>query len=435
MRTEANRGTPVDMRTIDIFVSSPADVQKERAVAEQLIRSVAAEFNLPINVSYSNPLRGSKEEDEISVKREDFGDESTLILCPCFWEYPELEGDDFLEQIPNTGQYDLVINILWSRLGTALAQKCVMPDGSRPRSATEYEVAWVSAQSQRTPGFPGLHVYRNRATPAAPLEPKEKRENFCRQWDAVQEFCAGWEKNGETDFRKYCHDYQDLEEFENLFRAHFRDFLARQLDRVIDSTKPLRTVHYLESNRFRGLNFFDFEHAALYHGRTKAVGEVLDVLKNQATAKKRFVLVVGPTGSGKSSLARAGVLPLLTVGNGPWRRAVTRPGAGGSAGDPFDRLAAALLGEFALPELQDEESPDEWRNLASQLRQDPHGAAARIPKALDQLTRQELLLLDQGEIEELPARRSEGVEVVGQKSLGRVKPKMHLALVVDQLEE
>ena len=90
------------MRTIDIFVSSPADVQKERAVAEQLIRSVAAEFNLPINVSYSNPLRGSEEEGKNSVEREDFGDESTLVLCPCFWEYPELEGDDFLEQIPNT---------------------------------------------------------------------------------------------------------------------------------------------------------------------------------------------------------------------------------------------------------------------------------------------------------------------------------------------
>src|ERR1700730_3939594 len=423
------------MTTINIFLFSTADVKKERAVAEQLIRSVAAEFNLPINVSYSNPLQGSKEGDEISVEREDFGDESTLVLCPCFWEYPELEGDDFLEQIPNPGQYDLVICILWSRLGTALVQKCVMPDGSRPRSATDYEVAWALDRSKLTPGVPRLHVYRNRATPAAPLEPKEKRENLCRQWDAVQEFCAAWEKNAGTEFRECCHDYQDLEEFENLFREHFRDFLTRQLDRETGSRRAPQKVRYLESNPFRGLNFFDFEHAALYHGRTKAVGEVLDALKNQATAKKPFVLVLGPAGSGKSSLVRAGVLPLLTVGNGPWRRAVTRPGAGGDAGDPFDRLAAALLGKFALPELQDEESPDEWRNLASRLRKDPDDAVARIAKMLDQLAQQELLLLDQRETEGLPARRSEGVEVVGQKSLGRVKPKMRLALVVDQLEE
>ena len=436
MRAEANRGTPVDMRTIDIFVSSPADVQKERAVAEQLIRSVAAEFNLPLNVSYSNPLQGSKEEDEISVEREDFGDESTLVLCPYFWEYPELEGDDFLEQIPNPGQYDLVICILWSRLGTALVQKCVMPDGSRPRSATDYEVGWVLDQSKRTPGFPGLHVYRNRATPAAPLEPKEKRENLCRQWDAVQEFCAAWEKNGGTEFRECCHDYQDLEEFENLFREHFRDFLARQLDRAIDSRKALRKVRYLESNPFRGLNFFDFEHAALYHGRTKAVEEVLDALKNQATAKKPFVLVLGPSGSGKSSLVRAGVLPLLTqggtpVGNGPWRHALTRPGAGGVAGDPFDPLAAALLAKFALPELQDAATPDDWRNLASQLKKDPDGAAIRITEVLDQLTRHEL----DRPVVRLAPRFEHSKAAIIPKRPAQVKPKMRLALVVDQLEE
>ena len=54
---------------------------------------------------------------------------------------------------------------------------------------------------------------------------------------------------------------------------------------------------------------------------------------------------------------------------------------------------------------------------------------------LDQLTREELNLLDQRETEGLPARSSEGFEVVGQKSRGSVKPKMYLALVVDQLEE
>src|SRR4029077_8162499 len=107
------------------------------------------------------------------------------------------------------------------------------------------------------------------------------------------------------------------------FREHFRDFLARQLDRENGLKKALRKVRYLESNPFRGLNFFDFEYAAIYYGRTKAVGEVLDALKNQATVKKRFVLVVGPTGSGKSSLVRSGVLSLLTLDNGPWRRAVT----------------------------------------------------------------------------------------------------------------
>jgi hypothetical protein len=425
------------MKRVDILVSSSEDVQNERGVAERSIRSVAAELSLSVSVSYSNWLRRRKQEDAITEQAADSEREGTLLIGPYFWEHQDSKTEsEYCEHIRNPGQYDLVIKILWSRLGTRSAPMFVMPDGSPPGSATEYEVAWVLDQSKRTPGFPGLHVYRNRATPAASLEPKEERENLCRQWDAVQEFCAAWEKNAGTEFRECCHDYQDLEEFETLFREHFRDFLARQLDRETGSRKALRKVRYLESNPFRGLNFFDFEHAAIYHGRTKAVGEVLDVLKNQATGKKRFVLVLGPAGSGKSSLVRAGVLPLLTqvgtpVGFGPWRRAVTRPGAG----DPFDRLGAALLGKFALPELQDEESPDEWQSLASQLRKDPDDAAARIAKVLDQLAHQELDFLAQRKTEGLPARRSKGVEVLGQKSLGRVKPKMRLALVVDQLEE
>ena len=436
MRVAANPGTRVDARTIDIFVSSPADVQKEQALAEQLIRSAAAEFNLQINVSFSNPLRGSKAQNG-GVGGEDFDHESALVLCPCFWEYPDPERDGFVEQVPNTGQYDLVICILWSRLGIAPLHNCVMPDGSRPASATDYEIAWALDQSKWTAGFPRLHIYRNRATPTAPLEPKEKRENLLRHWDAVPNFFAEWEKNAGREFCESCHDYQDLEEFENLFREHFRDFLARQLDRETGLSNGLRRVRHWESNPFRGLNFFDFEHAALYHGRTRAVGEVLDALKNQATAKKRFVLVLGPSGSGKSSLVRAGVLPLLTrggtpVGDGPWRRALTRPGAA----DPFDALAAALVAKFCLPELQEGASSAECSSLASQLRKDPDRAAARIAEVLDQLTRLELdHLLDQRKTGALKRRRSQGVEAAFLKSLGEVKPQMQLALVVDQLEE
>jgi ketosteroid isomerase-like protein len=425
------------MRRIDILVSSFEDVQYERGVAERSIRSVAAELDVSISVSYSNWLRGPKEENKTTARPANDNRKDGLLLCPYFREHQDANAEsNYYEHIPNPGQYDLVICILWSQLGSRSPLMLVMPDGSKPRSATEYEIAWVLDQSKLTPGFPALHVYRNRSTPAAPLEPKEERENLCRQWDAVQEFFAAWEKSGGTESREFCHDYQDLEEFENLFREHFRVFLAGQFDREILAGRKRQKARYLESNPFRGLKFFDFEHAAIYHGRTKAVGEVLDALKNQTTAKRIF-LVVGPAGSGKSSLVRAGVLPLLTqgrtpLGNGPWRRAVTRPGAGGTAADPFDTLAAALRGKFALPEVQDAVWPEEPRNLAFQLRKDPDGAAAWIAEVLHQLSCQEL---DHLKTDGLSARKSEGVEVVRQKSLGRTEPKMRLALVVDQLEE
>ena len=76
--------------------------------------------------------------------------------------------------------------------------------------------------------------------------------------------------------------------------------------------------------------------------------------KGESERNGLFVLVVGASGSKKSSLVRAGVLPLLTQpktieGVGLWWWSVTRPGAGGSCGDCFDALAAALLEPLAIP--------------------------------------------------------------------------------------
>jgi hypothetical protein len=426
------------MKRIDILVSFSQDVENERSVAERLIRSIAAELGVSVSFSYSNWPRGLKQKDEITGSSANGDDEGPLLLGPYFWEYQDGTEQGYPDPIPKTDKYDLVVWILWSGLGIKLAQAFVTSDGSRSSSAIDTELARALNRSKRTSGFPTLHVYRNRATPATPLQPKEKREIFCRQWDSVQEFFAAWEKNGGTEFPECCHDYQDLDEFETLFRTHFRAFLAKQLD----GTESVgHKADDWEANPFRGLRAFDFEHAAIYYGRTKAVSEVLDTLKKQSTAEKRFVLVFGPAASGKSSLVRAGVLPLLTqggtsVGYGPWRRAVTRPAAGGTTRDPFDSLAAALLAKFALPELQDAVSPSEGRNLASQLRKDPDGAATRVTEVLDGLARHQLdHSLDERESERLSAPGSERAGAIRPNNLRRIEPKMQLALIVDQLEE
>ncbi|MBV8097783.1 MAG: AAA family ATPase, partial [Verrucomicrobia bacterium] len=326
------------MRTIDVFVSAASDVQKESAITEHLIRSVAAEFDLPVRASYSNPLRGSKE--DAAVEREDSG--ATPVVRVCFWDCPALPTADLSEW--DQSQYDLVICLRWSRLAPVPVQNCVLPNGSGPWLATDYDADSILAQSRATSKDQRLRVYRNRATPNSLLEPKEEREEMCRQWDAVQEFLARWEKDNPMQFRECYQGFLDLEEFANLFRQHFRNFIVEQIYRRIDSKKAPSKSRFRGLNPFRGLNFFDAEHAVFYCGRTRAIGEVLDALKRQATSRKPLVLVLGPSGSGKTSLLRAGVLPLLTrggtpVGGGPWSRIITRP----SVGDPIDTLAAALL--------------------------------------------------------------------------------------------
>jgi WD40 repeat protein/serine/threonine protein kinase len=425
-------------KTIRVFVSSMGDVQKERILAERTMRSVAAEFDVPVSARSANFQRLVEENRE----PEHHG---TLMVCPYFLEYQRFQANpDCQRQIPSTAEFDLVVSILWSRLGPLLDPSWMMPDGSSPRSGTQYEIAWTLDHAKKNGGVPLLRVYRNCSKPTPPLEPKAERQVFIRQWDSLRKFFSRWEKKSEENFAERCNDYRDLQEFEELFREHFRSFLRAEVEREVGTKVLGRKVRRWKSSPFRGLSFFDFEHASIFHGRTKAIGEVLEALEAQVKVQRPFVLLVGASGSGKSSLVRAGVLPLLTQpetieGIGLWRWAVTRPGAGGSGGDCFDTLAAALLEPTALSALQDLESPNAIRDLAIELREHGESVALRVRNALDHFVRewkvQQTHSLKESERQLQQSGRLEHADPARQHRKTLELPKARLALVIDQLEE
>src|ERR1700704_5858137 len=103
--------------------------------------------------------------------------------------------------------------------------------------------------------------------------------------------------------------------------------------------KPGTTSTVLTSNPFPGLRPFKIEESHLFFGREGQSDEVLLKL-----SKHRFVSVIGPSGSGKSSFIYCGVLPILyggflTDASPNWEVIVTRPGA-----SPIDNMAESLLG-------------------------------------------------------------------------------------------
>ena len=102
-------------------------------------------------------------------------------------------------------------------------------------------------------------------------------------------------------------------------------------------------------NPFPGLRPFEFGDNHLFFGRDEQTTELTTRLR-----KNRFVAVVGTSGSGKSSLVRAGLLPELLSGTmagagSSWETAIMRPG-----GDPLTNLANAIVeAELYDPEEED----------------------------------------------------------------------------------
>ncbi|HYH84935.1 MAG TPA: ATP-binding protein, partial [Pyrinomonadaceae bacterium] len=100
------------------------------------------------------------------------------------------------------------------------------------------------------------------------------------------------------------------------------------------------------TNPFPGLRPFETNEYRLFFGREGQSDALIERLQ-----RARFLAVVGTSGSGKSSLVRAGLLPALRGGmmagaGAGWRVAVMRPGH-----DPIGNLARVLSEEGVLAEL------------------------------------------------------------------------------------
>ena len=124
------------------------------------------------------------------------------------------------------------------------------------------------------------------------------------------------------------------------------DLLLRLESLVAPAAAPV----FNATSPYRGLAPFEADHRALFFGRTADLHAVLDRL-----AAQPFVLVLGDSGVGKSSLCRAGVLPALLAGSlgpgdRPWRSTTLVPGR-----TPIRALAAALA-----PYLDREDAAIAW---------------------------------------------------------------------------
>lgn len=100
-----------------------------------------------------------------------------------------------------------------------------------------------------------------------------------------------------------------------VVKARELDLILREGEQPVENKAITSLSTFLDDldNPYQGLHAFQPDDADLFFGREAITHKLLE--KMQETGKfNRFVAVVGPSGSGKSSLVRAGVIPALWRG-------------------------------------------------------------------------------------------------------------------------
>jgi WD40 repeat protein len=371
-----------------IFISSPGDVPDERLRADLVIDKLAQDYSRFFSID------GYR------------------------WEHePMLASGHFQDAVEPPSKFDIVVMILWSRLGTPLPDHTGTRDyrgidGRAPVTGTEWEYE-EALQAARSHGAPDILAFRN--VSPAPIDPRdvEARARSIAQLDALDAF---WKRHfaDRGIFLAAYDEYRTLEEF----ARRLEESLRKLIERRIAGETGLAGSAIWSGAPFRGLAAYEFEHAAIFFGRDGAVAKAAEQLATQARAGSAFLLVSGPSGSGKSSLVKAALVPRLMkpqriTGAAFLRRVVFRPSEGG--GDVIGGLADALTrgagtDGVGLPELLGPgQSPAQ---LATYLRAAVGEPSFVFAAALGRLTQ---------------AGRAEGRVLAYEEA--------KLILVVDQLEE
>ncbi|HVB18322.1 MAG TPA: SUMF1/EgtB/PvdO family nonheme iron enzyme [Stellaceae bacterium] len=371
-----------DRPTIRVFISSPSDVRPERLKAEQIVARLDREFAYHFHV------------------------EAVL------WEREPLVASHHFQDpdnIPPPRGTDIVVVILWSRLGLPLPADKFRGalSGRSPVTGTEWEFEDALAGAREHDGVPHLLLYRKTAEPTGGFGDRTAVQQRLEQLDLVEDFFTRWFRSADgQSLSAASHSFAATAEFEDQLYDHLYALLERRAGAAAEGV----SIRW-HRPPFRALLSYEYEDAPIFFGRTRARNELRELLARQIERGSAFVLVFGASGSGKSSLVKAGLLPDLALPGmigrvGLVRRAVMRPSDAG--GDPLAALAAAILSPTALSELAGLQYTPE--RLCALLREAPGQAELPIRQGL----------FEAGRAAEPPL-----TEIA----------EARLAIVVDQLEE
>lgn len=308
-----------------IFLSSPGDVTDERGIALQLFD----------RLQYDALLRGKVTIEAVAWDKP--GADAPMIAT--------MTPQEAINQgLPTPSECDIVVVLFWARMGTPLPSDYKKPDGSRYLSGTEWEYEDAVQAALKT-GVPKVIVYRRKEKVL--LDPTSPEfDSQLEQWQRVDAFFNAF-SNPDGSIKQGYNQYTTPADFGDKFENHLKLLIKQileQQEEAEDKPAPVDTLPLWAGSPFPGLRAFTPADAPIFFGRATETDSLI-----KRVGESRFVAVVGASGSGKSSLVGAGLLPRLAAnavaGSKDWVPVRFTPGEL-TSGDPFEALTVALLREL-----------------------------------------------------------------------------------------
>ena len=187
-------------RRLKIFVSSPGDVIPERQVARKVIGALNEEMM------------------------------GKVFLVPILWEQePLLASGTFQTQIDPPEEVDILLGILWSRIGSPLPKNLLRDDGTRYESGTAFELesALTRYHDRKKPD---VLLYRKLGAPSVSLENKKELMERLEQMELLDVYIKNNLQADDGSYLAAFHTFTTEEQFEEILKTHLRKLIFKQLE-------------------------------------------------------------------------------------------------------------------------------------------------------------------------------------------------------------
>jgi formylglycine-generating enzyme required for sulfatase activity len=311
---------------LKVFIGSPGDVNDERQLALKLLNQMP----------YDPLLNGQVNFDVVMWDHRQGG--ATF--------FAGISAQDSVSRsLGKPADCDIVVICLWAKLGTPIKQPDYLKCDGGYYTGTEWEYCnAIQAFKDSGNQQPAVLLYQRTDKP--------KFEMSLDDWDTIVKTKAQLEQV--EGFLQSCleldgsipNQYQGPTGFEEALERDLKRIVRQRLDELaiqqslaarepetseqavaaskIPYSVPQPAAEpYWKGSPFPGLRPFTNKDAPIFFGRGRETDDLLDRLRDPAQG---FIAVVGASGSGKSSLVWAGLIPRLMAGalegseNWPWVR-------------------------------------------------------------------------------------------------------------------